>query len=126
MAIGRIGAALALALVLVGCADNREVVPLNYVDLPSAYGCYLSGPTYFLVADPKLGVALKMSELDGSRYAVYWPRGHTAHRVGAEVEVSGPSGGVVAVTGRQYMIPRVTDVDPGQIIFACAVDVTPR
>ncbi|HEX2625387.1 MAG TPA: hypothetical protein VHL56_00605 [Candidatus Limnocylindrales bacterium] len=112
-----VGAIVALALA--GCADNREVVPLNYVDVPSEHGCYLSGPSYFLVADPSFGVALKMSELDGSRYKVYWPRGYIAHRVGTEVEVSGPSGRVVAVTGHQYMFPAMPGDDSGTITAAC-------
>jgi len=115
-----VGAIVALALA--GCADNREVVPLSYVDVPSEHGCYLYGPSYFLVADPSFGVALKMSELDGSRYMVYWPRGYTAHRVGTEVEISAPSGRVVAVTGHQYMFPAMSDDDSGRITAACLIN----
>ena len=116
-----VGAIVALALA--GCADNREVVPLSYVDVPSEHGCYLYGPSYFLVADPSFGVALKMSELDGSRYMVYWPRGYTAHRVGTEVEISAPSGRVVAVTGHQYMFPAMSDDDSGRMTAACIMDL---
>ena len=125
-----VGVAIA-ALLLAGCgapadtregapADTREVVPLNYVDLP-ANACYLSGPYYVLVADASLGVAVKTSEQDASRYPIYWPKGYTAHRVGAEVEVIGTSGTVVAVTGRQYMIPRVPGRE-SEVIGACIWD----
>ena len=114
-----------VALALAGCAalDTREVVPLDYSELSGEPGCYLYGPSYLLVADPDLGVALKASEQSVETFRIYWPNGYTAHRVGAEVEVSKPFGGVVAVTGRWYMIPARSTVEDSKPYGGCIFDI---
>ena len=120
ISLPRIAALLALALSigLLGCGPTGERVPLLITDLNVAdEGCYLLGSEIRLVADAERGTAVRdVSSTTGSS-AISWPPGYTGWRVGSEVEVRDPNGGLVAVTGRTYFlslaiqVPSESDVD---------------
>jgi hypothetical protein len=67
-----------------------------------AVGCYTSGTTGELVADPVAGTAI--IERSGRRIAVTWPNGWTGRRSGWEVEVVDTSNAVVLRTGTRVSL----------------------
>ena len=66
-------------------------------------GCYMSGVTGELAADPAAGTAIT-DGMSGQRVAVTWPVGWTGRQVGSEVEVLNQSGEVKARTGSRVSL----------------------
>ncbi len=66
-------------------------------------GCYMSGVTGELVADPAAGTAIT-DGMSGQRVAVTWPVGWTGRQAGSEVEVLNQSGEVEARTGTRVSL----------------------
>lgn len=80
--------------------------------------CYTNAEPYLLVPDAPTGVAMVglqgVATASGGRLPVAWPSGYVGRRVGSEVAVYGPSGVLVATTGRWwYMAATPNDMsDP--------------
>jgi hypothetical protein len=94
---------LLLALVFGLVAARWFYVPLRTGSAPEAGSCgvYVNEYTGELVEDLLAGTAWKV----GNRtIPLTWPPGYTARHSGLNVEVLGPAGSVVAVTGRMYSI----------------------
>jgi len=127
----------ALALSLVGCGllpSHGDPVELVTGD-PLHGGCYTAQVAGLLVVDPTYGTAIvatnhgSMVQLSDMPATLAWPPGFTARRSGSEVEVLGPQGNTVAITGRSYQFwggytsaghefpnwPKL----PTQLIWAC-------
>lgn len=103
---------LALALMLVGCSSElpgREQVRL-LTGPPNAgpgnVGCFTFGVNGELIVDPTYGTAIidRGPGGAGGPTVVAWRPGFTAWRSGSEVAVFDPSGNIVAVTGRRYVL----------------------
>lgn len=127
---------VALVLSLVGCGllpSRGDPVQLVTGD-PLHGGCFTAEVAGLLVVDPTYGTAIvandhgSMVSLTGVSMTVSWPPGFTGRRSGSEVEVLGPQGNVVAITGRSYQFsgglaagsgfpswPKL----PTQLIWAC-------
>jgi hypothetical protein len=128
---------VALALCLVGCGlvpSHGDPVQLVTGD-PLHGGCFTAQVAGLLVVDPTYGTAIvannhgSMVQLSNVPATLAWPPGFTARRSGSEVEVLGPQGNAVAITGRSYQFfggyastdsgfpnwPKL----PTQLIWAC-------
>ena len=127
---------VALALCLVGCGllpSHGDPVQLVTGD-PLHGGCFAAQAAGLLVVDPTFGTAIvgndhgSMVNVGDVPVTVAWPPGFTARRSGSEVEVLGPQGNAVAMTGRSYQFfgglaagggfpnwPKL----PTQVIWAC-------
>ena len=103
----RVIATLGLALSLLGCAavtPRGAQVPLP-IDKSGAdrgrtigHGCVLMYQIVDVVADPDTGTPV----IKGGGREMFWPKGFTAWRVGAETEVIDGAGGTVLRTGERY------------------------
>ena len=96
----RTTAALALALIVLGCGSPNPLSDRVEL-LTGIQSCYAGGqsPTDggLLVPDPEYG-----TRFDG-RGPVMWPVGYTGRRLSTgEIQVLNTSGDVIAATGRQY------------------------
>ena len=123
--MGRIAAALVIAICLSGCS----ALPADRVQLLTGVppagqggGCY----TYFvvgrLVVDPEYGTAFE--DASGGTTLVMWLPRYSARRAGSEVEVLDPAGNVLATTGRRYQIEgayvSLDSPDPtNRVLWAC-------
>ena len=114
-----------LALGVAGCGfagAPAEIVTASPVAGRDTIGCYLMGPTGRLVVDPTYGTAFVQewpSYVEGpppgwspESEPIAWPHGYTARWAGSEIEVHGPSGDLIAVTGRQYEIAPTVEEHP--------------
>ena len=87
--------------------DSVPIVTALPVEDDGLVGCYTIPSPGRLFADPVFGTRLEMEPAQVPTVAsgpVAWPAGFTARRAGSEIEVHGPSGELVAVTGRRYAI----------------------
>jgi hypothetical protein len=110
----RVAAALALALLVLGCgpsaAEVQQGVPVqlltgDYQGMASGGGCFTYWATGPLSVDATSGTAIMDADAGATTTEpVMWRPGFTARRVGSEVVVLDPNGNVVAVTGRKYKI----------------------
>ncbi len=91
---------VSLAALLV--AGRWFYIPLRTGPAPEGYcGAYDTSYSGELVEDLWAGTASKVS--DNHSIPLTWPEGFSTRRSGGNVEVLGPAGGVVAVTGRRYL-----------------------
>ena len=101
----RIVTSLALALCLVCCGSKRgEQVPLLTVATPVPGGCVLMHQVVDVIADPRFGTAIQ-----GTNTPLRWTWGHTAWRVGSEVQVLDSAGRAVLTTGGRYWLCPAND-----------------
>ena len=95
---GLLAAGLGLAVFAIVLAGWSFVsVPIRTGTLSGGVGCYTSGTSGELVADPVSGVAI--IERGGRRVAVTWPPGWTARRSVLDVEIVTAAGDVHMRTG---------------------------
>jgi hypothetical protein len=104
-----IALAVGLLVFSVGCSGPvGAAVPLLTGVAPGAagsdgaIGCFTNAVEGPLIADATYGVLIT-GPTAGPAPVAFRP-GFTARRVGSEVEVLSPSGGVVAVTGKTYRL----------------------
>jgi hypothetical protein len=102
--MGRIITALALALVLAGCSQARQRVPLANDDSITTFGdgCVLDHEVVDVTTDPSSGSPVfndGMTVLN-----LKWPKGFTAWRSDVQTQVIDAAGNVVLTTGNRYSI----------------------
>jgi hypothetical protein len=135
----RLAVTLAVALLVLGCGLLPDPVQLVTGD-PLHGDCFTADVTGLLVVDPTYGTAIvadnhgSMVSLTDVPVTLAWPPGFTARRSGSELEVLGPQGNVVAITGRSYQFSGgLASTDrgfpnwpklPTRVIWACG-DVQP-
>jgi hypothetical protein len=131
--VGRMTAALALALILAGCASTpAPSLPPGAVYLltwspasSDATGCYTLPHQGGTSVDPTYGTELTVtsSVLASGTYVLAWPQGYTARRVGDEVQVLDDSGKVRAVTGQAIDTGRGSagSFEAGEIHFSMPI-----
>jgi hypothetical protein len=134
----RLAATLAISLLVLGCGLLPAPVQLVTGD-PLHGGCFTAQVAGLLVVDPTYGTAIvgnhhgSMVQLGDVPVTLAWPPGFTARRSGSEVEVLGPQGNAVAMTGRSYQLSGGLTAGSGfpdsptlptQIIWTCG-DVQP-
>lgn len=106
----RLLVALVLGLVVIGCSAPEAPVPLlTGVDPaigPDTNECWLNSASGVLTVDPTYGTAINNdAPFHSFTMPVMWRPGFTARQVDGHIEVLDPTGTVVAVTGRKYVIP---------------------
>jgi hypothetical protein len=106
----RIWRFLVVALLIVGCAGPEAPVPLlTGVDPaigPNTDECWLNNASGVLSVDPTYGTAINNdAPFHSFTMPVMWRPGFKARSVNGHIEVLDPTGTVVAVTGRKYVIP---------------------
>jgi hypothetical protein len=90
---------LALTIAIAACGAPGSIgAPVAIKTGSLGGGCYTSGVTGDLVADPAAGTAI-VDEMGGRLVVVTWPIGWNGRRSGSEVEVLDESGTVEARTG---------------------------
>jgi hypothetical protein len=92
--------AFALALSLLGCGSRDDEVSLFTDATESGDGCWLLHVVVDVFANPTFGTAVGSA----TGAPLTWPRGFTARRAGAEVEVLDRAGNVVLTTGGRYWL----------------------
>jgi hypothetical protein len=107
----RLLTALVIALMAIGCGSRPNIPPEDQVPLLTGVdaqvgrggraACWLGSFDGLLSADPVYGTRLTWDN-GGNSLPVMWPPDFVGRRAGAEVEVLGPFGVVIAITGRRY------------------------
>src|SRR4026209_524735 len=97
-------ATLVLALVLAGCSQARQRVPLATGDSITRFGngCVLDHEVVDVTMDPSTG-----SPVFNDRTTLLnlkWPKGFTAWRSDAQTQVIDAAGNVVLTTGNRYSV----------------------
>jgi hypothetical protein len=93
---------LALALVVLGCADPVALLTGVPPMVSGGGGCFTNSAGGPLIVDPDYGTAIIDGDTGGAATPVMWRPEFSGRRRGSEVEVLDPGGEVVATTGRSY------------------------
>jgi len=107
----RIWRFLVVAFLIVGCAApvTAPVPLLTGVDPaigPHTDDCWLNSASGVLSIDATYGTAINNdAPFHSFTMPVMWRPGFTARQANGHIEVVDPTGTVVAVTGRKYVIP---------------------